>query len=153
MKRFNYIVYFLLLITFIFFPESLFSSDNQIINKFNDKINFQEPLEIFDRIVEGFEDGNISRVASSFSSQIYLSLNSGERGYYSSSQAYYILQNYFKIYRVISFKLTSRLVNSPTPYCAGKLYYSFKGTKNTAQVYIGLTLIENKWEITQITIN
>jgi hypothetical protein len=118
-----------------------------------DKSTQPSPVPVFEDIISGIESGNVSVFANYFSKQIYISLNSGERGYYSSNQAFYVLQNYFNIYKPIGFKVSTRLINSLTPYCAGKLIYSFKGIKESAQVYIGLSWTNDTWEISQITFN
>ncbi|MBU2446070.1 MAG: DUF4783 domain-containing protein [Bacteroidetes bacterium] len=111
------------------------------------------PAPVFEHIISGIESGNVSGFANYFSKQIYISLNSGERGYYSSNQAFYVLQNYFNMYKPIDFRVSTRLINSLTPYCAGKLIYGFRGIKESVQVYIGLSWTNDNWEISQITFN
>lgn len=111
------------------------------------------PAPVFEHIISGIESGNVSGFANYFSKQIYISLNSGERGYYSSNQAFYVLQNYFNMYKPIDFRVSTRLINSLTPYCAGKLIYSFKGMRESVKVYIGLSWTNDNWEISQITFN
>lgn len=122
-------------------------------SKLHDRIIQAPAAPVFEKIIEGIETANVSAFAHYFGKQVYISLNSGERGYYSSNQAYYVLQNYLNIYRPVNFKISTRLLNSTTPYCAGRLVYNFKGVRESVQVYISLTLTENNWEITQITFN
>lgn len=118
-----------------------------------EKSTQSSPAPVFEHIISGIESGNVSGFANFFSKQIYISLNSGERGYYSSNQAFYVLKNYFNIYKPIDFRVSTRLINSLTPYCAGKLIYSFRGIKESVQVYIGLSWTNDNWEISQITFN
>jgi len=148
--------YFLILITATLFSYGELVGQNvspRYQKIIPDKSQQPNPAPVFENIISGIEAGSVSTIANYFGKQIYISLNSGERGYYSSNQAYYVLQNYFSIYRPIDFRVSTRLTNSLTPYCAGKLIYSFKGVKETVQVYIGLSWTNDNWEINQITIN
>ncbi len=111
------------------------------------------PQTIFQKISLGIENGNVSEFSEFLSSQVYLSLNTGEQGYYSRNQVFYILKDYFLIYKAINFKVTSKLINNTNPYLAAKFNYESRGRKGSAKVYVSLTFIENRWEITQITFN
>lgn len=124
----------------------------------SDRVLFQEnnsitPDVVFEKIINGIANGEVSEFSDYFSSQVYLSLNSGEKGYYSKNQVFYSLQSYFHIYKPNNFKVTSKLMNSSNPYFAGKFMFNQRGKKGTVQVYIGLSLVDNRWEITQITFN
>lgn len=157
-KMFNFInCRFDLLICLVFLcsPNFSFAQDLRGFpkSKLHERIIQTPAAPVFEKIIEGIEAANVSIFAHYFGKQVYISLNSGERGYYSSNQAYYVLQNYLNIYKPINFKISTRLLNSITPYCAGRLVYNFKGVRETVQVYISLTLTENNWEITQITFN
>ena len=47
-----------------------------------------------DEIGNGLSSGKIASISNLFSSQIYLNLSSGVSGYYSSNQAYYVIQEF-----------------------------------------------------------
>ncbi len=111
------------------------------------------PETEFENIINGLTNGNTNQISRYFSQQVYLSLRSGERGYYSSNQAYYLIDNFFNIYQPISFQITSRMFESSIPYLAGKLYCRFKGSIEVFQLYLSLSWNGNRWEITQISIN
>lgn len=130
---------------------------NQVVFSF-DKNNLQDnysstPNFVFDKIIDGINKGSVLEFSEYLSSQVYISLNTGEKGYYSKNQIVYILQNYFNIYKPSNFRITSRLFNSTNPYFAGKFTYSQRGKIGNVQVYIGLSLVDNRWEITQLTFN
>jgi len=108
---------------------------------------------IFTEIEEGIAKGDISALFKHLSTQTYFSLTSGIRGYYSSNQAYYILEDFFKIYQVLSFKFHSLQTENGNPYATGIYYYEFKGKRETAQVYISLKNMGKIWKIIQITFN
>lgn len=111
------------------------------------------PEAEFNNIIDGLNSGNTNQLSRYFSQQIYLSLRTGERGYYSSNQAYYLIDNFFNIYQPISFQTTSRMFESSIPYLAGKLFCRFKGSIEVFQLYLSLSWNGNRWEITQISIN
>jgi len=97
--------------------------------------------------------GNTNNISRYFAPQVYVSLRSGERGYYSSNQAYYLLDNFFKIYSPINFQTTSRMMEGSMPYLSGRLFCRFKGSMETYQVYLNLNWNGFRWEITQLSIN
>ena len=104
-------------------------------------------------VENGIAKGNVSAIFKHLNSQTYFSLSNGIRGYYSSNQAYYILEDFFKIYHVISFRFHSIQSEEGTPYATGIYFYEFKGKRETAQVYISLKNTGKSWKIIQITFN
>jgi hypothetical protein len=108
---------------------------------------------IFTDIEAGINNGNVSRFSKFLDSQTYFSLSNGISGYYSANQAYYVLEDFFKLYQVISFRLKNVKTNGESPYATGEYYYELKGKKDIAQVYISLKFTGNTWKVTQITIN
>ncbi|MCR4416522.1 MAG: DUF4783 domain-containing protein [Ignavibacteria bacterium] len=125
-----------------------FSQENQKIEK-----SFPLPETEFENIINGLSSGDINKISRHFAPQIYLSLRSGERGYHSSNQAYYLIDNFFRIYSPINFQIISRMMEGSMPYLSGKLFCRFKGSIETYQVYLNLNWNGSKWEITQISIN
>jgi hypothetical protein len=97
--------------------------------------------------------GNINSLFKNLSPLTYFSLSNGIRGYYSSNQAYYILEDFFKIYQVISFRFHSIQAEDGNPYATGIYFYQFKGKRESSQVYISLKNTGKSWKITQITFN
>ncbi|NUN10835.1 MAG: DUF4783 domain-containing protein [Ignavibacteriaceae bacterium] len=113
--------------------------------------NREEPGEVFSLLENSLNSGDISSWTKYISSQTYLSLSNGESGYFSASQAYYILQDFFKNYKVISFKFRS--VNDiENPYGIAALTYEFRNRRVTAQVFVSLTKSGNNWQISQFTV-
>lgn len=68
-----------------------------------DKIKIQS--KIFSEIESGILNSDVKKFSQYFSPQPYISLINGVNGYYSSNQAFYILEKFFNEYRVVSFKL------------------------------------------------
>ena len=123
-------------------------------HKYNfDKIENDSPKKILHKVEEGFNSGDVEKFAKYFSSQTYASLSNGISGYYSPNQFFYIIQNYFSIYKPIGFRFIVLNESSENPYASGFYKYEAKGIRGNAQVFISLKIIGNDWKISQITIN
>jgi hypothetical protein len=112
-----------------------------------------ESRKVFSDISDGIANQDVESIARYFSSQTYLSLSNGISGYYSSNQAYYVLEDFFKIYRVASFRFDNIQSDSNNPYATGEYQFEYRGKRDLAQVYIALKKTGKNWKITQITIN
>jgi len=151
MKRYASIIIFFML--FIFLSSISVPQENKLLNKL-DKSNHRNPAKIiFDQVEAGISEGDVSLISKYFGSQTYLSLSNGKSGYYSSNQAFYVLEDFFKIYRVASFRFNNLNTDENTPYATGVYNFEFKGKKSASQVYISLKKVGSGWKITQITIN
>ncbi|MDP3150807.1 MAG: DUF4783 domain-containing protein [Ignavibacteria bacterium] len=113
--------------------------------------NQKKEPQIFSDIEQTFSSGNISLISAYFPSQIYLSLSNGVNGFYSSNQAYYILQDFFQIYQPINFKFTQRSY-SENGFATGIFTFENRNKKGTAQVFISVEFSGAKWKISLITI-
>ena len=147
---------FNILILFIFVGTINILGNNCEQKSFGESIgeqNVESAQEVFKEIEKGISEGNVSSISGFFSSQIYLSLSNGVNGYYSSNQAYYVLQGYFKNYYVITFSLKNVHDEDESIYATGVYTYSIEGKEGKAQVYISLKHAGPKWKITQLTID
>lgn len=108
---------------------------------------------VFTEIEEAISKGDVPALSAYLCTKTYFSLSNGKSGYFSTNQAFYILQDFFKIYNVISFRLTNIHSDESIPYATGVYGYEFKGKRNNAQVYISLKYAGRSWQISQITIN
>ncbi len=113
----------------------------------------ENAILVFHKIESGVLKRNVSNYSKYFDSQIYLSLSNGVNGYYSSNQAYYVLDEYFKNYQSVSFNLSNIQEDESGMYSTGIYDYIYKGKRDQAQVYVSLKNTGKKWKITQITIN
>lgn len=143
-KFFIHIKILLLLITFVI-PNVIAAMPEQ------EEQNQKKGSQIFSDIERTFSSGNISLISSYFPSQIYLSLSNGVNGFYSSNQAYYILQDFFQIYQPINFKFTQQS-DSENGFATGIFTFENRNKKGTAQVFISVEFSGAKWKISLITI-
>ena len=137
----------------IIFLGSSSAQERNYLNKFDSSKNVVVKQNIFNNIEIAISKGNTSALSGYLASQTYLSLSNGIRGYYSSNQAYYVLEDFFRIYNVSSFRFDNLNSAEDTPYATGIYNYEYKGKRNSAQVYISLNRFGKSWKITQITIN
>jgi hypothetical protein len=148
MKKLTYILLFIISCAVIHIAQ-----ENKFLNK-PDRTSQAVPAKIiFGELEEAISNGNVTAIARFFSSQTYFSLTNGSSGYYSSNQAFYILENFFNVYQVRSFRFNNIQANDNNPYATGVYTYDMRGKRDNAQVYVSLKLTGNSWKITQITIN
>lgn len=119
----------------------------------NNKQNENKIGSIFADIENALSRGDVDKLSIYFSHQTYFSLANGKTGYFSSNQAYYILEDFFSNYRAISFKFNNINTKGTSPYSSGNYVYEFRGMKKLSRAYISLKNMGGNWKISQITIN
>lgn len=107
---------------------------------------------IFSEVEKSLNKGDIREVSSYFSTQVYLSLSNEKNGYFSGNQTYYILEDYFNINKINSFKFEN-INQKASPYATGTFWFNINGSKKKAKLFITLNNNTGSWKITQITIN
>lgn len=143
----------LMLCGLIFLPAILFPQEKNFLNKLHNEKSVNQEKIIFSEIENGFAEGSVDRISNLFNAQTYFSLSNGVSGYYSSNQAFYILQDFFKIHQVISFRFSKIYSDANYPYATGSYFYEHKGKRESAKVFVALKRIGSNLKITQITIN
>ena len=130
-----------------------YGQDYTLKHDFSTDFKTQFIENILSAIEKGISNGNTSEFSHFLGQQTYLSLLNGVSGYYSSNQAYYVLENFFKQYHVTSFRIENVNIAKTTPYATGIYYFERKGNRSEAKVYITLKLSGRSWQITPISIN
>ena len=152
MKRKHFLIFFalfILLICNITFAQQNFLNESKNENREQNNV----AMTIFTRIENGISAGRVSEISGYLNTQTYLSLANGISGYFSSNQAFYVLEDFFNIYKVASFRFQNIQINENQPYATGVYRYYFRGKRDSANVYISLKQTGDTWKITQITIN
>jgi Domain of unknown function (DUF4783) len=111
-----------------------------------------EHRRIFESIQGGLRAGNVGVLSQHFGSQVLCNLRDGESGYYSASQAFYLLQNYFSTRRLVAFDFSTIGESESNPYATGSVSFNVKGRREVAQVYVSLSQAGDRWVISQINI-
>lgn len=106
--------------------------------------------EIFNAIESGVDAGDIDKFAGYFAQQVYVSIRGGESGYFSSSQAYYIIKNFLTARKPLGFSFTTYGFADEIPFATGRALFRIKGNRETVQVYAALSKSNSKWVIDKI---
>jgi hypothetical protein len=130
-----------------------FSQNTNYVQNTDSNKNVRPGELIFKEIESGIKDGKVDRITKYFGQQTYFSFSNGINGYYSNNQAFYVLEDFFKLYRVTSFKFDYIKSDKNNGHATGNYNYDNRGQRSTAQVYISLKKIGSNWIITQFTIN
>lgn len=112
----------------------------------------EQAQSILEEVETGLGANDIERFSKHFASKVYISLLTGQKGYFSSEQSFFILRNFLRNYTPASFSYYSTNYEANNPYGVGTLRYSNLGKRGEAQVYIALARIDSRWRISQITI-
>ena len=149
MKKHFLIFFAWLIVGNIAFAQQNFLNQNRSENKEQSNLL----TSVFNRIETGISAGSVSELSAYLNSKTYLSLANGISGYYTSNQAFYVLEDFFNVYKVTSFHFLNMQINENLPYATGVYKYYFRGKRDSANVYISLKQSGDTWKITQITIN
>jgi hypothetical protein len=103
---------------------------------------------IFSDIEIGLSQGNPSVFSDHLASQLYLSIPGEQSAYFSSSQAFYLLEQFFQRTRLPDFQFTTMADGPGTPYASGVV----SGARGQAQVYVSLSRSGERWVISKISI-
>ena len=133
--------------------QQIFAQEYPIKSEINSNSQNTVAYEILEEIEMGISKTKLSAISPHLSSHIYISFLNGVSSYYSSNQAYYVLENFFKEYKVTSFKFDSFNFNTITPFAKGTYNYEHKGNRSESKVYLTMKLTGKSWKITQISIN
>ncbi len=112
----------------------------------------QKARTLFKIIEEGIVKGNVGKFSSHFDRQIFVNSTRGESGYFSSDQATSLLQHYFGTRKVVSFEFSRLSEKGLTPYATGRLVSIYKGSLESAQVYVSCSWQSTGWVIGQFNI-
>jgi hypothetical protein len=102
---------------------------------------------------DALASGNVTFLRNHLGQRVYLNLFTGTNGYYSRHQAYMILQSFFSAWPPISFSFSSRNFSTANPYGFGPLTYERRGRRGVAELFLSLTMIDDRWVINQVTIS
>jgi hypothetical protein len=108
--------------------------------------------QILGEIQAGIAKGDASLFADHLGPQVYLSLKGSEGGYYSANQALYVLEGFFSVHRPISFAFSTQGEVEDSPFATGRGFFTAKGLRESAQVYVSLTRSEGRWVVAEFNI-
>jgi hypothetical protein len=107
---------------------------------------------LFSTIQEDIVAGKVNKFSHHFDRQIFLNITRGESGYFSSDQAASLLQHYMETRKIVSFEFSRLNDKGLTPYATGRLVSIYKGSLESAQVYVSCSWQATGWVIGQFNI-
>ena len=107
---------------------------------------------IFKDIQEGIRKGDLNAYSRYLARQVYLNLPGREGGYFSENQASYILKDYFKQKRALSFTFSTMSEQEATPFATGGGTFFRRGNAEIFQVYVALKKSDDRWMIAQFSV-
>jgi hypothetical protein len=156
MIKFLKIFLFTAVIFAFFFNISFSQEDWWKEKKFKDiktKMKYDDCKKSFKEIAVGFSYSNVNSIKMYFTDQVYLNIISTEKGYYSSSQAEIILDDFMNYFKVISFKLKRSYYKNSFAFALGTYKYNIGGGVLELEVSVTLNYDDGSWYIDQITVN
>jgi hypothetical protein len=112
----------------------------------------KDPPSVFADCQRGIATGNVSVFSGHFHTQVHVTLKGGESGLFSANQAYYLLQNYFRDRKPVSFSFSTYGDSESSPYATGSAAFNLRGTREHAQIYVALAANGDRWVITHINV-
>ena len=116
----------------------------------------EDPERVARELLLGAKDalssGRVDYLRPHLGRKVYLNLFTGINGYYSSEQAFLILESLFSTYKPISFSFSSRNFSIRNPYGFGPITFERRGKRETAELFLSLATVNDAWVINQITI-
>ena len=102
-----------------------------------------------EEIERGIGKADVAAFSAHFARQVAVNIRGGENGYFSANQAYYLLQSYFTAHRAVQFKFTTIGETAGIPFATGGGSFTFRGSKQTVQIYVTFRRSGERWLITQ----
>jgi|SRR5688572_26436030 hypothetical protein len=108
---------------------------------------------VYMNIADGLMYSNVTYISPFFQNEVYLSINSSEKGYYNREQTIYIVESFLSASPVSSFKWKNSSVAENYAFAIGKYKYKKSGFINTYTVSVSLKYINDLWLIDQVIVN
>jgi hypothetical protein len=107
---------------------------------------------VVDDVERGIASGSVAAFAGHFPQQVSINLRGEGEGTYSSNQAYYLLDQFFRLRRFTGCRMSTVGESGGTPFATGSATFTLKGARQNAQVYLSLARSGDRWVISQINI-
>jgi len=115
-------------------------------------VQLQKVQTLFQIIQDGIAKGSVNKFSSHFDNQMFVNITRGESGYFSANQAAALLQHYMSTRKVISFEFSRISEKGVAPYATGRMVSIYKGSLESAQVYVSCSWQSTEWVIGQFNI-
>lgn len=113
----------------------------------------QNPERVLIQIEDAFRLGDVNKISDLVDANTHFSFTSDLTGYFSYSQIINLLEDYFKTYKPIKFRFSSRSFQIPSPFAWGEYVYIKRGIRGSHKIFISIQNVSGEFRITQISIN
>lgn len=107
---------------------------------------------LLESIEAGIAEGDISVFSKHFDKQVFVNITKGASGYFSSNQTSSLLHHYLASRKIVSFRFSRMNEKGVSPYATGRLVTLFRGSQESAQVYVSCSWQDSRWVIGQFNI-
>jgi hypothetical protein len=107
---------------------------------------------IFSAVSKGLMTGEVTSFGQSLAPQVYVSLRTGEHGYFSANQASVLLEYFLRTRKISNLVFSTIGANATIPYATGSATLLYRGSRQLVQVYVAVARIGDQWLITQLNI-
>ena len=115
-------------------------------------VQVQQAKSLLESIETGIAEGDISSFSKCFDKQVFVNITKGESGYFSSNQTSSLLHHYIASRKIVSFKFSRLNEKGISPYATGRLVTLYRGSQESAQVYVSCSWQDSRWVIGQFNI-
>ncbi len=109
------------------------------------------PTEIFTLVESGLRRADLSSLSKLFGREVFVSLKGGESGYFSTNQAFLIIQSFLRARRPVSFTFSTKEEGDES-FATGSGVFLSKGSRETLQVYVAVSRLGGRWVISQFNV-
>jgi hypothetical protein len=114
--------------------------------------NQADARKLFGIIERSILSASLTSASSHFAQQVFVNMSGGESGYFSANQTVSILQRYFSSRSSLAFEFSRFSETGSTPYATGRLMFTARGRRESAQIYVSLRFQDSRWVISQFNI-
>jgi len=107
---------------------------------------------IFDGIRQGLVSGDVSGLSAMLAPQVSMTLRTGEHGYFSSNQAFLLVQHFLRTRKITNLNFSTMGGGANVPYATGSGTLLYRGNRYFVQVYVSLSRWGDRWMISQLNI-
>ena len=111
------------------------------------------PEKILIQIEDAFRLGDVNKISDLLDANTHFSFTSDLTGYFSYSQIINLLEDYFKTYKPLKFRFSSRSFQTSSPFAWGEYVYLKRGIRGSHKIFISIQNVSGKFRISQISIN
>jgi hypothetical protein len=114
--------------------------------------DLSDARRLLTRIEGALASGDSRALLPLLNAKMFLTLFTGESGYYSAEQTAFILRNFFHTHASIGCTFHNTNVGDDNAFGVGTMTFIKRGQRGSAQVFVSLAAGKNGWRITQITV-